>query len=380
MKFKKTLFFVFLFLMQQVFSRSINKVYMSNAPYIQVELVNAFYELREGVELIAGLARIYEPFFYFESAQEPTQRDIHFNLPDEPERQIFEEEQAMQVINPIISMPWWDSSMEQSINSPLLESSFMGQFNIDWGLNINYFTVNNVRSLPISTDIIDIQSDRASLDYSINKERGRVQAGSDRWISGVIPAPILYLHHCFKDKLWDDWEQTHFGGPCHISTSKLRFDGTYSFDGQIILLVDPDNIVESKSLGVFYGENGLAELEDCIVSNIYLDLESFYYQYLITLGNEFIVPINTNCQLESFMKISMLSGFIFEKGNALAAEKDSGVEQMSRMSMSKLVSKGSRVNLFEYHPALIVINFYVTSEFISNFMEVSILSNRFKVY
>ncbi|WP_053990117.1 tyrosinase family protein [Mangrovimonas sp. TPBH4] len=357
-------------LVQTVWAQSIRKNYQEMTEYEREELVNAFYELRNGPDLVADLAQFHSDFFNFDDDDDPTQLDIHFNLPDEPERQIFfawhryqmfEMEQAMQELNPDISLPWWDSSVDQSIFSPVWADDFMGSFDQAWDLQRNYATVNDVDLLPTPQDVIDVQSIplQEFLEYANTMERGRVHTGAHRWVGGAMPSPmsprdpIFYLHHTFVDKLWDDWETANPGGSSHIITSMLRYDGTYVFDGETLPLVDPDDIVDSKVLGVFYAENQLADLSDYTVSNTHHDLENFYYQFVIDVGDNFLVPSASNCQVTSVNQINLLPGFTAQSGSSFVATIDTE-NQASRLdNTSLLASRINNPNPFDYDPAIL---------------------------
>ncbi|WMI68289.1 tyrosinase family protein [Mangrovimonas sp. YM274] len=340
--------------------------------YERDELVNAFYELRNGPDLVADLAQFHSDFFNFDSASDPTQLDIHFNLPDEPERQIFfawhryqmfEMEQAMQELNPDISIPWWDSSEDQSIFSPVWDEDFMGSFDAAWLLNRTYED-NDINLLPTPQEVSTVQAVQDFLEYANSMERGRVHAGAHRWVGGAMPTtlsprdPIFYLHHTFIDKLWDDWETANPGGSSHIITSMIRYDGTYVFNGEVLPLVDPDDITDSNVLGVFYAENQLASLSDYTVSNSHHSIENFYYQFIIDVGDNFVVPSNTNCQVTSINEINLLPGFTAQSGSSFVARIDTG-NQASRLdNTSLLASRINNPNPFEYDPAILDKNAY----------------------
>ena len=326
------LFFV-IFLTLQVYSQSIRKNYSEMTDQERIDLVNAFYQLRLGGDLINDLAQFHADFFNFDGTATPEALDIHFNLPDEPERdiflawhrrQMFELEQAMQDINPDISMPFWDSSTDQSANSPLWDESFMGQFDEDWQLNRAFGSVD---LLPTPTEVSDVQAETNFLDYSDDFERGTPHTGAHQWVGGFMPTsssprdPIFYLHHTYVDKLWDDWHEVNQNSS-FIRTSMLRYDGTYIFDGTLLPLVNPNDIVNTRSLGVFYADNQLAMLDNYTVSNIYNDLESFYYQYTIQASNNFTVPTGGNCKFESVNEIILQPGFEAEAGSSFTASID----------------------------------------------------------
>ena len=102
---KFRMFFLFLIIYNSAVCQSIRKNHKEMTPSEKDALVNAFYELDDG--LVSDLAAFHNNNF----------GNIHFNLPDDPQddvffawhrRQIFELEQAMQDLNPKISMPFWD--------------------------------------------------------------------------------------------------------------------------------------------------------------------------------------------------------------------------------------------------------------------------------
>ncbi|MGJ5640485.1 tyrosinase family protein [Formosa sp. S-31] len=350
------------------YAQSIRKNYQEMTAYERDELVDAFYAMRSGADLMNDLADFHGDFFNFDGTSDPTRLDIHFNLPDEPERQIFfpwhrrqmfELEQAMQDVNPDVSLPWWDSSVDQSINSPLWDQNFMGQFDAAWELERNYATVNNVSLLPTPADVQNVQAIQDFLLYSDVMERGRVHTGAHRWTGGAMPTPvsprdpIFYLHHTFVDKLWDDWETANPGGSSHIITSMLRYDGTYRFNGQLLPLVDPDDIVNSRALGVFYAENQLAQLTNYTVSNTYHNLENFYYQYLINVGNNFIVPDGRNCVVKSVSAINLLPGFLAEEGSLFVAEIDAANMESKVNNVGVLATRLNSRNPYDYNPHIL---------------------------
>jgi tyrosinase len=311
-------------------SQSIRKNYNEMTALERTNLVNAFYSLRTGPDLINDLAVFHGAFFDLDNSANPTAQDIHFNLPDEPERdiffawhrqQIFEVEQAMQDINPYNSIPFWNTSTDQSITSPLWAQNFMGQFNADWNLNRN---LGGDDMLPMPSEVTQVQSQSNFLIYSDMMERGPVHHGPHRWIGGVMAAtvsprdPVFYLHHTFIDKLWKEWEDLR-GTSAFIRTDMIRYNGTYVFNGQTLPLVNPNSITDSRSRGVFYGENQLAVLDNYTVSNTYNSQELFFYQYVIEAGNNFEVPASRNARFESVTRVRLTPGFHAANGSNFRA-------------------------------------------------------------
>lgn len=364
------------------FGQSIRKNYTEMTQQERDALVAAFYQLRNGPDLVNDLATFHSNFFNLDNSSDPTQRDIHFNLPDEPERdiflawhrmQVFEMEQAMQQIDPKISIPFWDSIDDQSTTSALWNQNFMGQFNTDWNLNRNLGgngplgTQADVNNLMIRTDF---------RDFSNTFERGNVHAGPHRWVGGAMPTtasprdPIFYLHHCFVDKVWRDW-QTEHGTSAYISTSMLRYDGTYVFGGVTLPSINPNDIVDSRALGVFYAEDELAVLDNYSVSNTYHDVENFYYQYVIEAGNNFNVPNAAHCNITSLTEVVLKPGFTAAPGSEFIAS----IENLAARNANPIVRNKKPFDNIEY----LLIDFD-TGGFKNKHIELGIYPNPFIDY
>lgn len=314
-------------------AQSIRKNYQEMTDYEKSELVDAFYELRNGPDLFNDLANFHSQFFNFDNTINPTRRDLHFNLPDEAEREIFlawhrrqmfEMEQAVQSINPKISLAFWDTSNDQALNSPLWAENFIGSFNTNWNLNRN---LGNDGPLPTPSEVNALYGISNFFVFSNELERRNVHRGAHVWTGGAMPTPlsprdpIFYFHHTFVDYLWFNWEEIHHNS-AYLTTSMLRYDGTYIFNGVTLPLVNPNDITDTRSLGVFYGINGTAKLNNYIVTNTYRPEEIFYYQYLIEVGNNFIVPNGANCKIESVNEIKLLPGFKAASGSNFIAAID----------------------------------------------------------
>ncbi len=244
-------------------AQSIRKNYKEMTQSEKDLLVSAFYQLRNGPDLILDLANFHATHF---SSAPPfnSSTPIHFNLPGNPgrdvflawhRRQIFEVEQAMQDINPRASIPFWDWTVDRSSSSSseLWRDDFMGSFNNNWNLN-RQLGLSSV-SLPTSSQVNSVQSETDWLTYTNNFERGAPHANPHTWVGGSMSSasspidPIFYLHHGMVDKLWQEWVDANNITPSsniYQITNMPRYDGTYSFNGQTLSSVNPDNIVDGK--------------------------------------------------------------------------------------------------------------------------------------
>ncbi|WP_379764182.1 tyrosinase family protein [Flagellimonas marina] len=320
-------------LVYNAFGQSIRKGFDEMTDYEKSELVNAFYELRNGPDLFNDLAQFHAQFFNFDNTADPTRLDLHFNLPDESEREIFlawhrrqmfEMEQAVQEINPEISLAFWDSSIYQNPNDALWNDDLLGTFDTNWNLNRN---LGGDGPLPTPTTVSNLLAEPDFFEFSNDLERRSTHRGAHVWTGGAMPTPlsprdpVFYFHHSFVDKVWHEWEEIHQSS-AFITTSMLRYDGTYVFDGETLPLVDPNDITDTRVYGVFYAENEVADLDNYIVSNTYNPEEIFYYQYTINAGSNFIVPAGTVARFESVNEINLTPGFEALAGSSFQATID----------------------------------------------------------
>lgn len=342
-----------------LYSQSIRKNYTEMTGYEKAALVNAFFELRNNGDLINDMSIFHNDFFNFDNTFDPTRLDIHFNLPDEPERdiffawhrrQIFEIEQAMQHIDPLISMPFWNSTIDQSPTSPLWDENFMGQFNAAWGLNRN---LGATGVLPSPQDLVNVQSITDFLIYSNTLERGVVHAGAHRWTGGIMSGPpsprdpIFYLHHSFIDKIWQEWQEVNQTSS-FIITSMIRYDGTYSFNGQLLPLVNPNDIIDSRSLGVFYADSQQVVMDYYTVSNTYQTPETFFYQYDIEVCDNFVIPQEKESQIVSGNRIVLKPGFHAANGSKFHARIDEETTSASSQQMLASAPPAYNTKQFEH--------------------------------
>jgi tyrosinase len=325
---------VFLFFVANLSSaQSIRKDFIEMTNYERDELINSFYTLRGGQDLISDIATFHSDFFNFDNTSDETRLDLHYNLPDEPTREIFlvwhrqllfEVEQAMQNLNPDLSIPYWNSIEEQSTNGLLWNSSWLGPFNSDWDLGRR---LGSSAPMPTNNTLNGLLNTSDFFSFSNNLERLNLHRGGHNWVSGAMNTPLsprdpaFYFHHSFVDKVWQDWENIHQNSSYQRS-NMLRYDGTYRFAGQSLPVVNPNNILDSRVLGVFYAENGLAQMDNYIVSNTYRPEEVFYYQFNIEAGDNFIVPNGTASRIVSLNQIKLLPGFIAEPGASFKAYID----------------------------------------------------------
>ena len=355
---KKTIFIFFLliFILVDSFSQSIRKNFKELTTSEKSELQNALYALRDldgdgeadatpnDDDLIYDLANFHSIYFDIDRTDD-SNLDIHFNLPTQlninifvawHRYQMYEYEHALQNVNPKLSIPYWNSSIDTitaTVQNTLFAPDLLGPFDADWGLNRNLQTNASLLPTPTGLSAIESITDFANGitndgGYTNQIERGLPHSGAHRWVRGFMQStgspgdPVFYFHHSWIDKLWDDWETANPGASWFAVSSMIRYDGTYSFNGNTLPSINPNDLVNSNDLGIFYAENQLAEMDNYSVTNNFNATETFYYQYTIEAGDNFIVPNSKVCEIESVNMVVLKPGFTAENGATFLAKID----------------------------------------------------------
>lgn len=267
--------------------------------------------------------------------------------------QMLTMEHAMQALNPRVSLPFWDWTLaaDRVKTSPLWASGFMGGFDEtgsghDWNLGRN---PSPTYTLPTTSNVNYAQAfaytpsetlTNRRLEfhaYSAEIENNRVHVGGHAWTGGVMASgsspgdPIFYLHHTMVDKLWQDWIEAN----AITTASDIYIKNTLPNWPS----VDPDNIVDSKTIGVFYADadNDIAILSNYSVNNDFLTEEVFYYQYLIEAKDNFIIPTGKVSKIESVNEVILKPGFHAQSGSTFTAkiDTDNDINTASKTSNTK---------------------------------------------
>jgi tyrosinase len=105
--------------------------------------------------------------------------------------------------------------------------------------------------------------------------------------------------------------------------------------------------------------------------------ESFYYQYLINVGNNFNVPSGANCHIESVNEIRLLPGFTAFSGSAFIAKIDSDNNITTTAKNNNASNIVSNKIPFTYNPAILNPYAYEPKEFIADNIIISVFPNPF---
>jgi len=125
--------------------------------------------------------------------------------------------------------------------------------------------------------------------------------------------PAFFFHHNMVDKIWADW---------HEENGESSNDFYVRDNLPLYTDVDPDDVVDPRSLGIFYAANGLATLDKYTVSNTFTDSEKYGYQFDIEAKDNFIIPSDKDAEFRSCSEILLGPGFTADLGASFFARID----------------------------------------------------------
>jgi hypothetical protein len=123
-------------------------------------------------------------------------------------------EDALRSFHPDITIPYWNSTVDTSPSDPLWDNNFLGQFDAAWGLGRALGSV----SLPTPQQVQTVL-DLNTYDKFWPPLEGGIHGPPHNWVSGIMATsaspgdPVFYLHHCWIDMLWAQWQLQNPGAP-----------------------------------------------------------------------------------------------------------------------------------------------------------------------
>jgi len=123
-------------------------------------------------------------------------------------------EDALRTYHPAVTLPYWNSIADQSPSDPLWEDTFLGQFDSAWGLD----RALGADTLPSESDMTNALG-RGTYDAFWPDLEVNVHNPPHRWVGGEMRQrdsphdPVFYLHHCWIDMLWAQWQLRNPGAP-----------------------------------------------------------------------------------------------------------------------------------------------------------------------
>ncbi len=338
--------FIFALLLASIsFAQGIRKHYEEMTDAERDALIDAYWLLADDVDengpnggLIAEIGDFHQDHFRLGSCNCPD--PIHNNTIDLDvflawHRQASVElQRAMKdgMSNEWITIPFWDWTLSNSKSDALWGSDWIGPFDSVWSLNR---ATSSNQSFPVQSDIDDALTETNFFQFSLDEvEENPIHVVGHTWTGGSNGTmamgdspkdPAFFFHHNMVDKIWADWYELHgvAGADYYQKTDMPRYDGTHINSlGQQLPTVNPDDIADPRSLGIFYANAGIAVLDKYTVANTSTTDEKFGYQFLIESKDNFTIPSGKSATFKSCDKIHLLPGFHAESGSNFHAKVD----------------------------------------------------------
>jgi len=325
------------------FAQGIRKDYTEMTNDERDALISAYWVLGNDINqngpvggLVGEIGDFHDEHFNENEVPDP----IHFA--SDPSLDVFlawhrqssvELQRAMKNIfnNEWITIPYWDWTFSNSKSDALWGSNWLGPFDTAWGLNRSIVD-NGGAPTQSSIDIALTETDF----YPFSRwalESNNIHVWGHSWTGGTMGSqdspkdPVFFFHHNMVDKIWAEWYEMYGDclGGCYIKTDMPRYDLTHTNElGWELPPVDPDDIVDPRTLGIFYSDrvNSLTTLDKYTVSNDATSSEKFGYQYKIEAKDNFLVPAAKNAEFRSCQVIELLPGFEATNGAVFEARID----------------------------------------------------------
>jgi Common central domain of tyrosinase len=200
----------------------VRKNYRSLTDGERSRFVQALFDLK-AKGIVDQFASVHERHFFH-----GIHRSSHF-LPWHREF-IRRFEDALRGFHPDITLPYWDSSVDQGRADPLWQNTFLGQFDGPWRLGR---ALGAESTLPTPQLVQDNQR-RESYDPFWRELENPIHNQPHTWVGGVMASiaspgdPVFFLHHCWIDLLWARWQFAHPGVPFVSSGSEAGLNDPMS--------------------------------------------------------------------------------------------------------------------------------------------------------
>jgi hypothetical protein len=122
-------------------------------------------------------------------------------------------EEALRTYHTDVSIPYWNSTVDQATNDPLWDNNFLGQFDAAWSLN----RALGSDTLPPAGNVTTALGHGTFDALWPYVEGNALHNPPHRWVAGVMTTaasphdPVFYLHHCWIDLIWAQWQLLHPG-------------------------------------------------------------------------------------------------------------------------------------------------------------------------
>ncbi|MGB2713656.1 MAG: tyrosinase family protein [Vicinamibacterales bacterium] len=164
-------------------------------------------------------------------------------------------EDALRTYHPAVTLPYWNSVADTSPSDPLWDNAFLGQFDSAWGLN---------RALGSDTLPTENQMNTAlghnTYDAFWPDLESNVHNAPHRWVEGEMGQrdsphdPVFYLHHCWIDLLWAQWQLLNPTAPFVSSGAGLGLN-----DPMMGVTTTPADVIDHRTINIYHYPPGFQQ-------------------------------------------------------------------------------------------------------------------------
>ena len=164
-------------------------------------------------------------------------------------------EDALRTYHPDISIPYWNSTEDTDPSDPLWDNAFLGQFDSAWGLN----RALGAATLPSPQDVQDTLG-LGGYDQFWPELESVIHNSPHNWVSGVMASlaspgdPVFYLHHCWIDLLWAQWQLLNPGAAFVSSDPGFGLN-----DPMTSVATTPADVLDHREIGLYSYPPGFQE-------------------------------------------------------------------------------------------------------------------------
>jgi hypothetical protein len=161
-------------------------------------------------------------------------------------------ELALRTFDPDIAIPYWNSTVDTNASDPLWDAGFLGQFDAAWSLNRALGSVGMSTPQDVQTALT-----LGTYDAIWPTLEGPIHNNPHNWVEGVMSTaaspgdPIFYLHHCWIDMLWAQWQLLNPGAPFVSSGSGRDLN-----DAMAPWSTTPADVMDHRAINLYHYPSG----------------------------------------------------------------------------------------------------------------------------
>lgn len=158
-------------------------------------------------------------------------------------------ELRLQVVNPNVTVPYWDSITDRSIPTALSDPALLTRWSVSRSWDPN--------RLAHASDLAAVKIYPGTFTGFQTLLEGAIHGGTHNAVGGDMAGsasptdPLFWLHHAFMDKIWADWQASSHGKPPPTANKVLK---PANMDPGIKFGVTISSLLSISALGYSYAQ------------------------------------------------------------------------------------------------------------------------------